>query len=325
MDQLTIMRSFVGVTKSRSFSQAARALGISGSLVSRHVAELERALGVHLVNRTARTISLTEAGTRYAEFASRIIDEIDREEAQLRGLRDKAEGQLAIISPKWIGSNDVGDAIVAFSARYPKIHIRFEVGGMSERSYEFLDQGFDIAFHTRHVRDCNLMLRKIADLHFALCASPSYLHRAGTPMQVNELSEHDCLVNTNDPIWHLQHAGNDVHLKVNDPVLLVEQLRHAAEGGARRARRRGAAHPPGQRRAHGRHPGQGAARVRGAGPPAVRAALAGQPDPGPGPGLPRLRHGVVPQAGARAAGTAAQAGAAGQVGMTARATKGFAR
>jgi DNA-binding transcriptional LysR family regulator len=218
MDQLTIMRSFVGVTKSRSFSQAARALGISGSLVSRHVAELERALGVHLVNRTARTISLTEAGVRYAEFASRIIDEIDREEAQLKGLRDKAEGQLAIISPKWIGSNDVGDAIVAFSGRYPKIHIRFEVGGMSERSYEFLDQGFDIAFHTRHVRDCNLMLRKIADLKFALCASPSYLHRAGQPLQVTEISDHDCLVNTNDPIWHLEHGGHDVHLKINEPV-----------------------------------------------------------------------------------------------------------
>ncbi|HEY5017718.1 MAG TPA: LysR family transcriptional regulator [Streptosporangiaceae bacterium] len=73
MDQLTVMRSFVGVTKSRSFSQAARTLGISGSLVSRHVAELERSLGVHLVNRTARTISLTEAGTRYAEFATRIV------------------------------------------------------------------------------------------------------------------------------------------------------------------------------------------------------------------------------------------------------------
>jgi DNA-binding transcriptional LysR family regulator len=234
MDQLTIMRSFVGVTKSRSFSQAARALGISGSLVSRHVAELERELGVHLVNRTARTISLTEAGTRYAEFAARIIDEIDREEAQLKGLRDKAEGQLAIISPKWIGSNDVGDAIVAFSARYPKIHIRFEVGGMSERSYEFLDQGFDIAFHTRHVRDCNLMLRKIADLHFALCAAPAYLHRAGTPTQVNELTEHDCLVNTNDPIWHLQHAGHDVHLKINEPVYSSNSyvtLRKAALAG----------------------------------------------------------------------------------------------
>ncbi len=234
MDQLTIMRSFVGVTKSRSFSQAARSLGISGSLVSRHVAELERSLGVTLVNRTARTISLTEAGFRYAEFAARIIDEIDREEAQLRGLRDKAEGALAIISPKWIGSNDVGDAIVAFSARYPKIHIRFEVGGMSERSYEFLDQGFDIAFHTRHVRDCNLMLRKIADLNFTLCAAPSYLHRAGHPVQIADLSDHDCLANTNDPIWHLRQDGHDVHLKVSDPVYSSNSyvtLRKAVIGG----------------------------------------------------------------------------------------------
>jgi len=218
MDQLTVMRSFVGVTKSRSFSQAARTLGISGSLVSRHVAELERSLGVHLVNRTARTISLTEAGARYAEFATRIVDEIDREEAQLRGLRDKPEGSLSIISPKWIGNDDVGDAIVAFATRYPKIHIRFEVGGMSERSYEFLDQGFDVAFHTRHVRDCNLMLRKIADLTFALCAAPAYLHRAGAPMTASELSDHDCLVNTNDPIWHLNENGNELHLKVSEPV-----------------------------------------------------------------------------------------------------------
>jgi DNA-binding transcriptional LysR family regulator len=234
MDQLTIMRSFVGVTKSRSFSQAARSLGISGSLVSRHVAELERSLGVTLVNRTARTISLTEAGGRYAEFASRIIDEIDREEAQLRGLRDKAEGSLAVICPKWIGSNDVGDAIVAFSTRYPKIHIRFEVGGMSERSYEFLDNGFDIAFHTRHVRDCNLMLRKIADLEFVLCAAPSYLHRAGAPTEISALSDHDCLVNTNDPIWHLSNDGHDVHLKVNDPVYSSNSyvtLRKAAIAG----------------------------------------------------------------------------------------------
>jgi DNA-binding transcriptional LysR family regulator len=234
VDRLTIMRSFVGVTKSRSFSQAARTLGISGSLVSRHVAELERSLGVRLVNRTARTISLTEAGTRYAEFAARIIDEIDQEDAQLRSLRDKPEGSLAIISPKWIGSNDVGDAIVAFSAHYPKIHIRFEVGGMSERSYEFLDRGFDVAFHTRHVRDCNLMLRKIADLEFSLCAAPLYLHRAGEPAQVAELGEHDCLLNTNDPIWHLRQGGHDVHLKIGDAVYSsnsYQTLRKAALAG----------------------------------------------------------------------------------------------
>ena len=331
MDQLTVMRSFVGVTKSRSFSQAARTLGISGSLVSRHVAELERSLGVHLVNRTARTISLTEAGVRYAEFATRIVDEIDREEAQLRGLRDKPEGSLAIISPKWIGSNDVGDAIVAFAARYPKIHIRFEVGGMSERSYEFLDQGFDVAFHTRHVRDCNLMLRKIADLKFTLCAAPSYLHRAGQPVSATELSDHDCLVNTNDPIWHLNQDGNELHLKMSEPVYSSNSyvtLRKAAIAGRGLAR---AADPAGRRRAGGRNPGHRAPRLRGAGPAAVRAALPRHPDHGPGQALPRLRVRLVPQAGARPAGPArGRPGSASQVRLTGSrlsepATKGFAR
>ena len=75
----------------------------------------------------------------------------------------------------------MGDAIVAFSTRYPKIRIRFEVGGMSERAYDFLDQGFDVSFHTRHVRDSNLLFKKIADLKFMLCASPTYLYRAGRP------------------------------------------------------------------------------------------------------------------------------------------------
>ena len=105
---------------------------------------------------------------------------------------------------------------------------------MSERSYEFLDQGFDVAFHTRHVRDCNLMLRKIADLKFTLCAAPGYLHRAGQPVPATELSDHDCLVNTNDPIWHLNQDGHDLHLKMSEPVYSSNSyvtLRKAAIAG----------------------------------------------------------------------------------------------
>ena len=218
MDQLTITRSFVHVTKCYSFSGAARELGISASLVSRHIAELERMLGVHLVNRTTRTISLTGAGVRYAEFATRIIDEIDREQAALRGMHDNPEGPVAVIGPKWIGVQEVVDAIIAFSGRYPKIRLRFEVGGASEGSYDLLDRGFDVAFHTRRVREQNLMLRKIADLDFVLCASPGYLKRARPLDEVSELAEHDCVVNTNYDVWHLRHAGHDLHLRISDPV-----------------------------------------------------------------------------------------------------------
>jgi DNA-binding transcriptional LysR family regulator len=218
MDRLTIMRSFVGVSRAGSFSQAARTLGISGSLVSRHVTELERQLGVRLVNRTARAVSLTEAGHHYGEFAERILDEMDTEDAALAGLRDKPEGTLSIVSPKWIGNLDLGDAIAAFAMEHPKIHVRFELGGMTDRTWDFLNHGFDVAFHTRQVRDSRLMIKKVADLEFVLCASPGYLARAGSPVEPADLARHDCLMHSNYPVWHFLHEGRDVHVKVPETV-----------------------------------------------------------------------------------------------------------
>ena len=100
MDRMLLMDSFVTVAQVGSFSQAARTLGSSGSLVSRHVAELERQVGVRLVNRTARSVSLTKAGARYAEFAARILKEIDAEDASIACMHDRAEGGLGIVFPQ---------------------------------------------------------------------------------------------------------------------------------------------------------------------------------------------------------------------------------
>jgi DNA-binding transcriptional LysR family regulator len=220
MDRITVMRSFVGVAHSNSFIEAARSLGISGSLVSRHIAELERQVGIRLVNRTARNVTLTEAGARYAEFASRILDEMDDEDSELRGMRDKPEGSLSVISPKWIGSLDLGDAIAAFAVKYPKIQIRFEVGGMSDRPHEFLDRGYDIAFHTKQVRDSGLLIKKVADLEFLVCAAPSYVASSGAPTTPSELMQFDCLLHSNYPIWKLQEHGKVVNLKVAEPAFI---------------------------------------------------------------------------------------------------------
>jgi len=214
VDRITVMRSFVAVSHSPGFAQAARTLGISGSLVSRHVTELERQVGVRLLNRTARSVSLTEAGVVYADFATRILDEIDAQDTVLLGLRDKPEGMLSVICPKWIGYLDLGDAIAAFAVAYPKIIVRFEVGGMSERTHEFLDQGYDIAFHTRQVPDSSLMIKKMADLEFVVCAAPRYLEAAGTPLTSSDLQGHDCLMHSNYPIWQFREDGRDLHLKI---------------------------------------------------------------------------------------------------------------
>lgn len=221
MDRLVVMKTFVTVAKSSSFSAAARELAISGSLVSRHVADLERQVGVRLVNRTARSVSLTEAGHRYAEFAERILNEIDDEDSALSGSRDAPEGTLSIICPKWIGTLEVGDAIAAFVREHPKITVRFELGGMSDRNYDFLDRGYDVAFHTRDLRDSNVLIRRVSELPFVLAASADYLKRKGTPQALTDLAEHDCILHPNDPVWRLGEGENTVHYKVQHATVIA--------------------------------------------------------------------------------------------------------
>ncbi|MFJ8113958.1 LysR family transcriptional regulator [Streptomyces sp. NPDC096132] len=218
MDRMLLMRSFVTVAQFGSFNGAARSLGSSGSLVSRHVAELERQIGVRLVNRTSRSVTLTEQGLRYSEFAARILAEVEAEEAEIAHLHDRPEGPLSVVCPKWIGSLDVGDAIAAFAAAHPKIAVRFELGGLSERTYDFLDAGFDVALHTRDLRDSRVHLRKIASLPFVLCASETYVERHGPLDHPGALAEHDCLVHVNEPVWHLGHGSTAGLHKIRNAV-----------------------------------------------------------------------------------------------------------
>jgi DNA-binding transcriptional LysR family regulator len=212
------MRTLVAVARVKSFNGAARTLGISGSLVSRHIAHLEKDVGIRLVNRTARSVTLTEAGERYTAFATRILSDIAEEDAELAGLRERAEGTLNVVSPKWIGSLDLGEAIAQFAIDHPLITVRFEVGGMSERVHNFIDSGFDVAFHTKHLRDSSVKVKKIADLKFVLCASPAYLARRPALTGPRDLGDHNCLVHVNDPVWHFRYASRSEHVKVPHPV-----------------------------------------------------------------------------------------------------------
>jgi DNA-binding transcriptional LysR family regulator len=218
VDRLTVMKTFVAVARVRSFNGAARSLGISGSLVSRHIAHLEKEVGIRLVNRTARSVTVTEAGERYAEFAARILADIADEDAALAGLRERAEGTLNVVSPKWIGSLDLGEAIAQFAIDHPLINVRFDVGGMSDRTYNFIDSGFDVAFHTKHLRDSSVKVKKISDLKFVLCAAPSYLAHAPELATPRDLVSHNCLVHANDLVWHFRNGSKREHFKVQNAV-----------------------------------------------------------------------------------------------------------
>lgn len=215
MDRFTIMTTFSQVVKKSSFTVAARSLGISRALVSRHISDLETSLGVRLLNRTTRAVNLTEAGQSYYDFCARVLDEIAAVESTIFGRNQEAEGTLSVIVPKWIGTLDIADAVTTFSLEYPKIHVSIQLGGLSQRTYDFIERGFDVALQTRDIPDSQVKVKKVASLHYAMVASPAFLEANGPITDPKQLEEIPCVVQTSDPVWRVYHQGHQLAIKVN--------------------------------------------------------------------------------------------------------------
>ena len=214
MDRFTTMATFVEVVKSASFTTAARARGISRALVSRQIADLEAHLGVNLLTRTTRSLKLTEAGHQYYEFCSRILSEIGTAEEMIAGRTRAVEGPLAVIAPKWIGNLDLADAIADFCLACPGVLADLTLGGMNAKTYDFIDQGFDVAIHTRGIRNSRIKVKRIAAIRFSLCAAPAYLEHRRQPTSPRDLLTHNCLLQSSDPVWHFGKGRLGTKLKV---------------------------------------------------------------------------------------------------------------
>jgi len=234
MDRFRTMQSFAEVIRLGSFSEAAKALGLSRALISRHVTDLEKHLGVHLLTRTTRRITLTEAGAKHFEFCQQMLKEIEDREASLKRLQKEPEGTLKILAPKSLTTLALGDAIASFAAAYPHLNISLMLDDLSFRSYDFIERGFDVAVHTTPVRDSNLVARKIAALRWLLCASPKYLKDSGEPHEPRDLGRHQCLIHVNsdpsDRVWRLHGGSGLTSVKVQGPFASnsVLMLRKAA-------------------------------------------------------------------------------------------------
>ena len=239
MDRFRTMQSFAEVIRLGSFSEAAKTLGLSRALVSRHVTDLEKHLGVRLLTRTTRRITLTEAGAKHFEFCQRVIIEIEQNEGSLKRLQQEPEGSLKILAPKSFTTLALGDAIASFAAANPYLNVSLMLDDLSFRSYDFIERGFDVAVHTTPVRNSNLVARKIANLRWLLCAAPAYLKKHGEPQQPRELARHQCLVHINsdpsDRVWRLGGGNGQVSVKVQGPfasnsVLMLRKAALAALG-----------------------------------------------------------------------------------------------
>jgi DNA-binding transcriptional LysR family regulator len=185
------MLVFSRVVEAGSLSAAARELGVSTAVVSRTLAALEARLGVRLVNRTTRSLHLTDEGASYYETSQRILAEIDEADAAVTSRRIEPKGVLKVALPASFGHQHIAPLVPRFAQRYPKIELALS---LSDRSINLIEEGFDLAVRIAELKDSSLAARKLAPNRRVVCASPAYLREHGEPRTPQDLTRHNCLV-----------------------------------------------------------------------------------------------------------------------------------
>ena len=190
MDRMTSMATFVKVVESGGFSAAARTLGMSPSMATAHVQSLEERLGVRLLNRSTRRVSLTEVGHAYYERCLQILADADDADQIAQALQSTPRGTLRLNTSIAIPPL-LAPVIAEFVALYPEISINLT---MTDRMIDLVEEGFDLAVRNMSVPDSSLVVRRIATYRFVVCGAPGYLAARGIPRQPADLVHHNCLV-----------------------------------------------------------------------------------------------------------------------------------
>lgn len=192
-DSLAEMSVFSRVVATGSLSAAARELGLSPAVVSRRLAALEARLGVRLINRTTRSLHLTDEGATYYDNCARLLSEIEEADAAVSAGRVEPRGPLRVALPASFGHLHVAPLVPRFAARYPNVQLALS---LSDRNVNVIEEGFDLAVRIAALADSSLAARKLAPNRRVVCASPDYLRRYGTPRTPDELISHNCLTTT---------------------------------------------------------------------------------------------------------------------------------
>lgn len=190
MDRLASMQVFVKVVESGSFAGAAAKLAATPSMVTKHVNRLESHLGVRLLSRTTRRVSLTEAGSAYYERCVALLAELEETEARVGRHGAEPHGMLRLSAPAEFAGLHLGRPIAAFMRRYPEVMVDL---ACSNRVVDLVEEGFDAAVRAAARLEGNFVARRIASSRLVVCASPAYLRAHGTPRTPTELEQHACV------------------------------------------------------------------------------------------------------------------------------------
>jgi DNA-binding transcriptional LysR family regulator len=228
MDRFDNMRVFARVVESASFAGAAARLGISASMVTLHVKELEERLGARLLHRTTRKIGLTEVGRAYYERCTRLLADLEETERAVIDLQAAPRGTLRVNANPTFGSSHLAPAVSDFLARFREISVELM---LTDRIVDMVEEGFDVAVRAELLPDSTLIARRLAPYRLVICGAPSYLEARGIPRKPADLAHHNCLTLTiGHPLhrWplagtdgtapHVSPAGN---LRSNSPAVLL--------------------------------------------------------------------------------------------------------
>ncbi|MEJ6650593.1 MAG: LysR family transcriptional regulator [Burkholderiales bacterium] len=213
MDRFKLMNLFVRIVETGSFSAVARELEMLQPSVSKHMNMLEQSLGVRLLNRTTRKISLTEAGKEYFERCQRIIDDVNELETEVLGLVNKPTGTLRITSPVAFGQIYMLPLLLAFRNQVAEFGVDLS---FDDRYADLVQEGFDVGIRFGELEDSQLIARHVGSSARVCVASPSYLSKYGAPGVPNDLKNHNCITYTHlfSSVWPLRDAKGLLSIKV---------------------------------------------------------------------------------------------------------------
>ncbi|MER9237842.1 LysR family transcriptional regulator [Mesorhizobium sp. M0633] len=232
---LVEMAAFAAIAEARSFTKAAARIGRDATILSRRLASLEERLGVRLLHRTTRSVSLTEAGSEFLVRVRTILAAVDEAEAVASAHAGGGpRGVLRLALPGSFGRMWIGPLLPQFLTEFPEVRIEAE---FSNRFVDLVAENFDVAVRLGALEDSRLVARKVATRRRLLCAAPSYLARRGTPTEPEALLEHSCLGFSGFqtfPAWEMTDStGRRVSIEVSGPLVTddAEVLVEAAVQG----------------------------------------------------------------------------------------------
>ncbi|WP_018698791.1 LysR family transcriptional regulator [Amorphus coralli] len=218
MDTLSRMAAYVAVVDAGGFSAAARLEGRSKAILSKYVAELENRLGVLLLNRTTRKLSLTEAGQSYYSEAVEILQRISDLEASVQDSHVDVRGVLRVAGPRTMGEGPIMAAIMDFVRRSPQVSLDLK---LEDRFVDLVEEGFDVAIRISELADSSLIARKLAPLRMVVVATPERIAASGRPSRPADLSAVPCAIDTNArwrANWGFVVDGKRQSVPVSGPV-----------------------------------------------------------------------------------------------------------